>query len=872
VIAGTRIGPFEITARIGAGGMGEVYQATDVNLKRAVAIKVLPSSLAADADRLARFQREAELLAALNHPSIAQIHGLEKSGGVTALVMEFVEGPTLEDRLARGAIPLNEALPIAQQIAEALDAAHERRIVHRDLKPANIKVRPDGAVKVLDFGLAKALEPPAVGSSAVTAPAMTHVGTVLGTAAYMAPEQATGGPVDKRADIWAFGVVLWEMLTGRRLFEGETVSHVMGAVLTREPDLTGVPPSVRHLLTRCLQKDPRKRLRDIGDAMSLVTADEALALRVSGPRRWLAAGGWAVAGVLATALAVAAWRSPRVAAVESPPVRFQIERFADVYNRTATAFAVSPDGGMLAYYGAGDDGVPMLLVRTLATGEIRELEATPGPSRDSLFWSPDSRQLVRGSATGADVFDAFTGVKRELCDCGYVGGSWNRDGTILLGASGVGIVRTSPDDRTGVAATEVDAQKGERDTWPVFLPDGRRFLFTRSTPARGDATYVGTLDGDPPQRIADGSLRSFVPADSTRGAYLLGIDSAGLVARPFDLATQSVGPATLLVPGATALSASENGVLVTSAPGSRPRTAPTWFDREGTALGQVGDAAIIEGIALSFDGRKLAVSEIGTGQNGPQSNIWLRDLASGARTRLTFDGGGTPVWSPDGLRIAFTANRGGVNLPYHKLADGTGLESRLFVEDRPAWVNDWSSDGRWLIYSTPRVDRPPGSPTGNTLWAVPMVGSTAGTPVPYLESAQVQQQAQFSPDGRFVAYGSDLSGTWEVYVQPFPNAAGGKWMISSGGGVEPRWSRDGKELFYFAGQTLMAVPLSLQPTFSYGTPVALFEAPIQAGYTFDSHRWQVAPDGQRFLLLANAGEQQAAPLAVVANWVGLLNR
>ncbi|HEY5618823.1 MAG TPA: protein kinase [Vicinamibacterales bacterium] len=714
---GTRVGPYVIVAQIGEGGMGEVYQATDTNLKRAVAIKVLPASVAVDAERLARFQREAEVLASLNHPNIAAIYGLERSAATTALVMEVVEGPTLADRVAQGAMPIGEALPIARQIAEALEAAHEQGIIHRDLKPANIKVRPDGTVKVLDFGLAKAMEPAGAVAAAmvsqsptITTPAMTQIGMILGTAAYMAPEQASGKPVDKRADIWAFGVVLWEMLTGRRMFEGETLSHVLAAVLTKEPDLTAVPPRVRPLLARCLEKDAKKRLRDIGDAMGLVQGFETSASGaeagtpgVTRSRTWPGVGGWAVAAVLAAALAVAAWLRPATSVDAEPPmVRFQIERATDIYNNTATAFAVSPDGLMLAHYGADSDGQQTLLVRTLATGDIREVpgSATATPQGTSLFWSPDSRQLVRGTSSGAYVFDVSTGTTRPLCDCRFVGGSWNQDGTVLLGSlagAREGIRRLSAGDRTPVAVTSVDASRREEDSWPVFLPDGRRFLFTRSTPGVGVATYVGTLDGDPPKRIADGSRRIFVPAAGGRAPYLLGVDTAGLIAQTFDPNTMSVtGAAMTVVVGAVAASVSENGVLATSALGSRPRTVQTWFDRKGTPLGQAGEAGLIESIALSPDGRKLAVAEFSSGQAGQASDIRLRDLVSGANTRVTFnpDNESTPVWSPDGSTIAFTSRRDGVNLPYQRAANGAGGEIPLFAYNRSAWANDWSSDGR----------------------------------------------------------------------------------------------------------------------------------------------------------------------------------
>jgi len=883
---GSRLGVYEVVAPLGVGGMGEVYRATDTKLGRQVALKVLPTSVAQDVERLARFDREARTLALLNHPHIAQIYGLEDSGGVKALVMELVEGPTLADRLAQGAIPTEEALAIAGQMAEALEAAHEQGIIHRDLKPANVKVRPDGTVKVLDFGLAKAMEsgaaaagPGLIGlsqSPTITSPAMTQLGMILGTAAYMAPEQASGKPVDKRADIWAFGVVLWEMLTGRRMFEGETISHVLAAVLTREPDLSAVPLRVRPLLSRCLEKDARKRLRDIGDAMSLVpaagestTGAPGHAPAVAPSRRWVAAGGWAAAGLLAAALVTLAWtRTADAPEGDQPAVRFQIERAGDVYNRTASGFAVSPDGGRIAYYKVGEGGGTTLIVQTLATGDVRELRSLGDtvPQRDSFFWSPDSRQLVTGTGTGAQMFDLALGSARALCECRYTGGAWSRDGTILLGAFGTGpgsegISRVSSTSSGRKPVTTVDASRGERDTFPLFLPDGRRFLFTRSS-TDGVATYVGSLDGGPVTRVADGSQRVFIPGAAGRGAYLLGIDATGLVAQPFDPETIRVtGAPRIIVAGAAAVSASENGVLATSAEGDRPRTIPTWFDRKGSARGTIGEAASIDAIALSSDGRMLAVSENQPGARAAGSQVWLQDLASGARTRLTFNRGSTPVWSPDGRRLAYTSARNGVNLPYQKAADGSGDERPLFAYDFHAWTNDWSRDGRWIIFSSP----PRQNAVGNDLWAIRMDGGGDGKPVPYLKTPALEQQAQFSPDGRFIAYGSDQSGAWEIYVQPFPNASDGKWMVSRGGGVEPRWSRDGKELFYFSAQTLMAAPVRLEPTFSSGTPTALFEAPIVPGYTADSHRWLLAPDGQRVLVLATAGKGQGTPLDVIVN-------
>jgi serine/threonine protein kinase len=886
---GARIGPYEVSALLGVGGMGEVYRATDSNLKRAVALKVLPAAVSGDADRLARFQREAEVLAALNHPNIAAIYGLERAAGVTALVMELVDGPTLADLIEGTRLPIEQALPIAQQIADALAAAHDQGIVHRDLKPANVKVRPDGTVKVLDFGLAKATDDGRTGqagqadlshSPTITSPAMTAMGMILGTAAYMSPEQASGKAVDKRADIWAFGVVLWEMLAGRRLFEGETISHVLAAVLTKDPDLEAVPARVRLLLGRCLDKDPKKRLRDIGDAMSLVRTPDVTTVPGAPSRRWITIGGWAAAVVFAIVSTALLVRRPApIAVADQPLIRFQIPRVSsdrdnlsvDPYNNLSRAFAVSPDGRYLAYYIF--DGRLHLMVRTLATGEQREVLGSANvTAQGTPIWSADSQQLVYQLVGTAQVYDLTRGTSRSLCTCRFFSGTWNRDGVLLIGstanAGSDSIRRLSLTDRAIQDVTTPDPAKRERDTLPMFLPDGRRFLFTRSTPDSAPATWLGTLDGQAPKKLTDGSRFLFATSLNGSGPLVLGIDEGGLVARAIDLETMTVASESLMVaPGAVAASISDNGILATSARGARPNLIPTWFDRAGTAMATIGAPRIVESLGLSPDASRIAEA---VSRDGGPNDLWLRDVTSGASSRLTFDpaNDADPVWSPDGKRLVFAAIREGIVNIVERAADGTGGETQLFSAVRNAYPNAWSTDGHWVIYTQIRT----GDQADMDLWVVPISAGVERKPVPYLVTPGRKAQAAFSPDNRFVAYISDESGTVEVYVQPFPNATDGKWMISSGGGVEPRWSADGKELFYFSGQALMAAPISLEPTFSSRPPIRLFDAPIQAGYINDSDRWQVAPDGKRFLLLAPAGKNEAPPIDVVVNWPALLRK
>ncbi|HWI16654.1 MAG TPA: protein kinase [Vicinamibacterales bacterium] len=868
LVPGSRIGAYEVLSLIGEGGMGEVYRARDLTLDRDVAIKRLPDALANDPERLARFEREARTLASLNHPNVAQIYAVESG----SIVMELVPGKTLS-----GPLPLETALDYAAQIASALDAAHERGIVHRDLKPGNVVVTPEGVVKVLDFGLA-ARETHAADqdpSRSPTITAMSQQGMIIGTAAYMAPEQAAGKPVDKRADIFAFGVVLWELLTGARMFDGETTSHVLAAVLTKEPDLGVVPPRVRYLLARCLEKDPKKRLRDIGDAMSLVTQDAVAATSAPPlPLRVLTAGGW-VAAVAIAAVALMAWpRSTTPVDSAAPIVRYSIPRTLDLYNQNSTAFSVSPDGSQLAYHNETADGQYSLYVRNMATGDTRELSAalrTFGPRSDSIVWSPDGRRMVRGMQLAAQLIDLESGAARTLCDCRFTGGAWAAGDDVLLGGQGAGqgIIRIKVNDPNPVKLTSPDAALGEQDRWPVLLPDGRRFLFSRRS-NDGEVAYVGSLDGTEPRRIGDGSPRVIVPAAGRGGAYLIGIDETGATARAFDLETLTVsGPPITLLAGAVAVSGGTNGILVLSEPGARQRSVPTWYDRKGQSLGQATTPGYIEAVALSDDGRFIATAESPDGRSVGTHDLWIHDTAKSVKTRLTFspDNDSTAEWTPDGRRIIYTSRPKGDALLFQKNADGTGSESLVFDDDRSeTYANDVSPDGRWLLYASRRE--------GNVtdLFVRPIVNGVAGKPALYLGGPRRQQQGEFSPDGRYVAYGDDRTGTFDIYVQPFPDASTGKWMVSSGGGTEPRWSRDGKELFYLAGQALMSVPVTLSPTFSFGPAVKLFDTPVQAGYTNESDIWQVAPDGKRFLMLPADDGQSGPELRVIVNWQALLKQ
>ena len=868
--AGVRLGPYEIVALLGAGGMGEVYRARDTQLGREVALKVLPELFVSDPDRVARFQREAKTLATLSHPNIGAIHGLEQSGGITALVLELVEGPTLADCLARGSLPLDEALPIGQQIASALEAAHEHGVIHRDLKPSNIKVRPDGTVKVLDFGLAKVqaadAAAPAAGVSSsptVTNPAVTRAGVILGTAPYMSPEQARGKPLDKRTDIWAFGCVLYEMLTGRRAFTGDDVSEVLASVLAREPDFAALPattpPPIRRLVQRCLQKDRNDRLRDIGDArieirdaQSRTESEPSVRGGDRGRRKRLVLS--ASLAVLAVIAAVAiAWRfRPEPSA---PEVRLDINT---PQTSAPASLAISPDGRTMAFV-ATADGQSRLWLRPLESGVARPLRGTEGARYP--FWSPDSRSIGFFADNKLQRIDIDGESIRILSNVHRgSGGAWNRDGVIVLSSLGAPVSRVTDGGGEPIEVPRL-VQLGSNFS-PHFLPDGRHFLYyVRAGPeARG--VYVGQLDGaSPSHRVLDADAGAvYAPS-----GHLLFVRQGTLFAQAFDAGTRELGEPPIVIAQSVAncpcVSVSNSGAIAYRPSGPPARRRFAWFDRSGAEIGKVSDEPAMSTPSLSPDGQRIL------GYRGLSGNVdvWLFDMRRGAYERLTSDVSDdvSPVWSPDGDDIVFTSNRKGVHDLYRKSAAAGGHETVLLTSAAQKSSKDWSSDGRFLLFESRDATR------DSDLWALPIDGG--GKPFPVAETKFDEQQGQLSPAGGWVAYQSDESGRDEIYIQRFPGPATNKWTVSTNGGTQVRWRRDGKEVFYVAlDGRLMAVAIDVSAAErapEVGVPIALFSPPlgglVQQGDF--RHQYSVSADGQRFLI-ATLTEPANVPIVVILNW------
>jgi serine/threonine protein kinase len=869
---GDKLGHYEILAPIGAGGMGEVYRARDTKLKRDVALKVLPDSFANDPERMARFQREAEVLASLNHPHIAQIYGVEER----ALAMELVEGEA-----PKGPLPFDDAWKIASQIAAALEYAHDKGIIHRDLKPANIKVTPDGTVKLLDFGLAKAFtnqrEPQtSVENSPTLTIAATEVGVILGTAAYMPPEQAKGKSVDRRADIWSFGVVLYELLTGARAFQGEDVSETLVSVIRDEPDLSKIPLKARKLLGRCLEKDPKKRLRDIGEAAYLL---EAAPLTAPSALRTGNAIPWTATGLVTVLLAVLAFIHFREAQPEQRSVRYQIP----APGKTAVqGFKLSPDGRYLAFT-APDGGVDRVWIRPLDSLQQHALPATDGATYP--FFSPDSSHIGFFAQGKLKRIAVTGGPPQTLCDAPDPrGGAWGPDGDIVF-APGVNSVlyrvRAEGGAPTPVAKLTLPSGSGGSLRFPDFLPRSKRFFYVAlGNTAETTGLYVGSLDGVPPVRVLpDASHAAYVPpAAPAASGHLVFRRESTLLAQPFDSehlrATGEVFPLADQIgeasnTGFSAFSASWNGTLVYQSGAGIAIRELVWRDRSGKLLGTITKPDLIYSPALSPDERRLAFS-LGN-QSSSMGDIWLQDLARGAPSRFTFgpDIRENPVWSPDGASIAFTFRTasGGFNDLYQKPSSGAGKEQLLLHGGTNAFASDWSRDGKLIVFSQT------GDNTKDDLWLLPLDGDRK--PRLYLQTSFYENQGQFSLDGRWMAYSSDESGQFQVYVQPIP-PNGAKWQISSAGGSQPRWRPDGKELFYAApDRKLVAVPVKIDSSFAAGVPVALFEGIELLDLAVDrALTYRPAADGQRFLVSAAAGGDAAAatPLTVVTNWTAGLKK
>jgi len=891
--------------------MGEVYRATDTDLGRQVAIKILPDAFAQDPERVARFEREAKTLASVNHPNIAIIHGFEKSSGTYALVMEFVEGDDLSQRIARGPIPIDEALPIAKQIAEALEAAHEQGIVHRDLKPANIKVRSDGTVKVLDFGLAKladtvasSLQPhgsplPSL-SPTITSPAMmTGVGMLLGTAAYMSPEQARGRPADKRSDVWAFGCVLHEMLTGKRTFHADEVSDALAMVLMKEVDWsslpTATPSAIRTVLRRCLEKDRRRRLPDIGAAR--LEIDEALAGPAAETRQEQPAAArresrlaWGATGLAAVGmLAIGVLHFSEAPPAPPSPVRFQVVPPIDASfpsTEPTEPHALSPDGKHLAFR-TTRGGQVRLAVHTFDANDARELPGTEGVA-GGVFWSPDSRFVAFTTQGKLKKVDIAGGPPQVICDvsAGTVQGTWGPDGTILfalsggsLGQSGGGLLRVASRGGTPTPATTLDAARKESlHGHPWFLPDGRHYLYWVVRAPAGAAPqrslYVGSLDGGPTVSLGASDSRAVYA-----NGFLLFVRDATLLAEPFDVASQTTTGDPVAVAqdipssptsGNALFSVSAAGIVSYRASVGLTLTQLTWFDRTGKVLGTAGEKADQASIRLSPDQTRVALTVLDPARR--TRDIWIHDLTRNARTRFTFDAreDWTTAWSPDGRQLAFSADRMGRLDVYMKAADGSGTEELLVESPVNKYVSSWSTDGRFLLFGTGAG----GSQTGNDLWVLPLSGE--GKPRPILNTPFNEVGPSFSPDGRWVAYRSNESGRSEVYVVPFDSESG-KWQISTSGGDEPKWRRDGRELFFLADNTMMATEVDgTGPSFRVAVARPLFQVNRRTasylgfgtGAVFD-----VTPDGQRFLVNVLTNDQPIQPpITVITNWTATLGQ
>jgi serine/threonine protein kinase len=888
-VIGRRLGVYQVQALLGVGGMGEVYRARDTKLGRDVAIKVLPNVFASDSDRLARFEREARVLASLNHPHIGAIYGLEDVDGVPALVLELIDGVTLADRLAKGPLPVRDALTIAVQITDALEAAHEKGIAHRDLKPANVKITSDGTVKVLDFGLAKPA-PVDSGAGVTQSPTVTVGGTregaILGTAAYMSPEQARGNPVDKRTDIWAFGCVLFEMLTGRSAVAGDTVSDTIAAILEREAPWTMLPhsvPAVRRLMQRCLEKDPRRRLHDIADAR--IEIDEALTSpatastdsvdRKSGSTvvRWVSA---LIVTAVITGFVV--WNlKPGPSSATSIPGSTARLLIApppgDPLAVDVTAIALAPDGRYVAYV-AGQGSRQRIFLRG-----IDEFNSTPIPGTeggDNPFFSPDSqsvgffangklKKVLRGGGMPVTVSEVLAQANSAP--------SWESDDTIFFTPNtGSSIWRLSASGGALTAVTTLtDNEISHR--WPQLLPGGKTLLFSALTASANDPqAYVQSLETGQRRPVIKGAGARYLPT-----GHLVAVQAGTIVSVPFDpVRLETTGTPVAVLSGVMQVRRLRNATQTNLVPqvafsstgtmayipvNPRPRQkALTWVDRTGLEQPTGASGGDYFQPRVSPDGRRVAVTVLEGG--GDHNDVWLYDLTRETWSRFTSEGDNAfPLWAPDGRTLTYVSNKAGPDNMYRKSLDGSGPEERLLASDRPNYPFSWSDGVLAFVATFPR--------TVQDIWV--LRSDRPGKPAPFLETPFGEGAPTFSPDGRWLAYVSNESGRNEIHVRPFPGP-GEEVTISAEGGNEPVWSRNGRELFYRRGDAMMAVDITTSPVLKVGKPRRLFEKPYELSSLFWPE-YDVTPDGQRFMMVKRIDQDDApAQINVVLNWFEELKR
>jgi serine/threonine protein kinase/Tol biopolymer transport system component len=888
-MVGKQLGHYQVLSLIGAGGMGEVYAARDTRLGRKVAIKLLPASLSRDSDRLRRFEQEARAAGMLNHPNILTIHDIGTHEGAPYIVSELLEGETLREQIKDSPVAPRKAVDFALQITRGLAAAHERGLVHRDLKPENLFLTRDGRIKILDFGLAKLVQT-RFGSIDTSGPTQigitTSPGMVMGTVGYMAPEQVRGEEADTRADIFAFGVILYELLAGDRPFRRETAAETMSAILKADaPELpaplSAQSPGLERVIHRCLEKRPEQRFQSASDlsfALEALTASartsDAMPTRPLrshiqnriGQAGWV---GWIVAGVFALAtmlLTVAYLRRP---AAEAETIRLTVappEKAVRVSDPV-----ISPDGRRLAFV-AATEGRPMLWVRLMDSLAAQPLAGTEGAV--SPFWAPTGQSIGFFAGGKLKKIGLSGGAPVTLGDAPENrGGTWGQDGVILfVPHQNAGVHRVSAAGGSVTAVTTLDAARQESHLRPCFLPDGRHFLYlVTGLPESEAGLYLASLDNQERRRLlAAESNAAYAPADTAAGGgYLLFAHRGALLAQPFDAAGQrltgepvrlsdevQIGPF-----GKGYFSVSDNGVLAYSSSSSGANQQPGWFDRTGKLLGLIGAAGPYLNAELSPDEERVAVPRLDRQTATP--DIWLLDLQRGAHSRFTLDPAADfyPIWSPDSRRLAWVSLREGLFSLYQKLFDGTGQEELLLRSSHQKHPTDWSADGRFILYqeNDPK--------TKWDVWVLPLDGERK--PAPWVQTQFNETSGRFSPDSKWIAYTSDESGSNEVYVQAFQQRSS-RWQISTGGGDHARWRRDGKELFYIAPDgKLMAVEVKSGASFEAGVPRALFDL---RSIRTSGPNYAVADDGRKFLIVTNIEEANAAPFIVVLNWTAELNR